>query len=141
MPGSGREPMNRSLEQSVQERAKGRCEYCRFPSYASKLTYPIDHVIARQHGGRTIFENLALSCPHCNYHKGPNIAGIDPVSGRLTRLFNPRRHRWSAHFAWDGPFLVGKTAIGRTSTFVHDMNHPERVEARRLWIESGLFPL
>jgi hypothetical protein len=72
--------------------------------------------------------------------KGPNIAGLDPNTGRLTRLFNPRRQRWSAHFAWDGPLLVGKTAVGRTTLYVLNMNHPDRVELRRLLIAAGLFP-
>ena len=79
-------------------------------------------------------------CVFCNYHKGPNIAGYDPVSGRLTKLFNPRRQRWSAHFEWDGPRIVAKTAIGRTTLYVLDMNHPDRTEVRRLLIEAGVFP-
>ena len=106
----------------------------------SAFTFPLDHIIAQQHGGETTSENLALSCPHDNYYKGPNIAGLDPLTGRRTRLFNPRRRRWSAHFAWDGPRLVGKTAIGRTTIRVLNMNHPEAVRLRRLLIEAGLFP-
>ncbi len=132
--------MNESLEWQVRKRAKECCEYCQIPAYISEFTFPLDHIIAQQHLGERTFDNLALSCPHCNYHKGPNIAGLDPVSGKLTRLFNPRRNRWSAHFAWDGPELVGKTAIGRTTLYLLDMNHPDRVEVRRLLVEAGLFP-
>ena len=132
--------MNQSLDRRVRERAKNRCEYCRVPADISVFTFPLDHIIAQQHGGATTFENLALSCPHDNYHKGPNIAGLDPETGRLTRLFNPRRQRWSAHFAWDGPLLVGKTAVGRTTIRVLNMNHPEAVRLRRLLIAAGLFP-
>ena len=132
--------MKPSLDRRVRERAKDRCEYCKLPAYISAFTFPIDHIIAQQHGGETTSENLALSCPHDNYHKGPNIAGLDPLTGRLTRLFDPRRRRWSAHFAWDGPRLVGKTAIGRTTIRVLNMNHPEAVRLRRLLIEAGLFP-
>jgi 5-methylcytosine-specific restriction endonuclease McrA len=58
----------------------------------------MDHIVARQHGGLTTLANLALACLHCNGHKGPNIAGIDPKRKRLTRLFNPRRHKWERHF-------------------------------------------
>ncbi len=105
--------MNEPLERRVRKRALGRSEYCRVPAHIPEFTFPIDHVIAQQHQGTTTYENLALSRPHCNYHKGPNIAGYDPVTGNLTRLFNPRRNRWSAHFGWAGPLLVGKTAIGR----------------------------
>lgn len=132
--------MDKALERQVRERAKHRCEYCRIPAYISEFTFPIDHIIAQQHGGETTLENLALSCPHDNYHKGPNIAGIDPVTKKLTRLFNPRRDRWNAHFQWDGPVLRGKTAIGRTTLYVLAINHPDRVEVRRLLIEAGLFP-
>ncbi len=132
--------MTAPLERRVRERAKGRCEYCRMPAYVSESTFPIDHVIARQHRGLTTFDNLALSCPRRNYHKGPNIAGVDPMSGKLTKLFHPRRHRWVAHFAWDGPVLIGRTAIGRTSISLLRMNRVDRVEIRRTLIEEGLFP-
>jgi hypothetical protein len=50
--------------------------------------FHIDHVIARQHGGATEFESLALACIHCNRFKGPNVAGVDPSSGDIVRLFN-----------------------------------------------------
>jgi len=110
------------------------------PAYISEFTFPLDHVIAQPHRGPTTYDKLALSCPHCNYHKGPNIAGNDPMTGKLTRLFNPRRHRWSAHFEWDGPLLVGKTAVGRTTIYVLAINHPDRVELRRLLIEAEVFP-
>ena len=81
--------MNESLERRVWIRAGDRCEYCKIPAYVSEFTFPVDHIIAQQHGGKTTYDNLALSCPHDNFHKGPNIAGLDPVTGRLTRLFNP----------------------------------------------------
>jgi HNH endonuclease len=132
--------MNESLERRVRKRAGGRCEYCKIPSYISEFSFPIDHIIAQQHGGKTISANLALSCPHDNFHKGPNIAGLDPSSGKLTRLFNPRRQKWSVHFEWDGPILVGKTPVGRTTLVVLDMNHPDRVEVRRLLTIAALFP-
>jgi len=132
--------MIESLDQRVRIRAKHRCEYCKVPASISELTFPIDHIIAQQHHGQTTFENLALSCPHCNNQKGPNIAGHDPQSRRLTRLFNPRRQRWSAHFRWQGPILDGLTAVGRTTIYVLDMNHPDRVELRRLLIEVELPP-
>jgi hypothetical protein len=95
---------------------------------------------AQQHESETTLENVAVSCPHDNFHKGPNIAGFDPETGRLTRLFDPRRPKWSAHFARDGPLLVGKTPIGRTTLVVLNMSHPDRVEVRRLLIAVGVFP-
>ncbi len=35
---------------------------------------------------------------------------------------------------------VGKTPVGRTTLFVLNMNHADRVEVRRLLIVAGLFP-
>ena len=77
------------------------------------------------HRGQTVFANLALSCAGCNWSKASNIAGYDNRTGKLTRLINPRLDKWSAHFEWVGPALQGKTAIGRTTVAVLDINHPE----------------
>jgi hypothetical protein len=85
-------------------------------------------------------ENLALCCLHCNCHKGPNIAGIDPVTGELTRLFHPRRDRWRDHFEWHGPELIGRTPVGRATVSVLAINHPDYVAVRHALIAEGLFP-
>ena len=57
-----------------------------------------DHITAVQHGGRPAADNLALACCDCNLLKGPNIASVDPESGRMVRLFHPRRDKWAEHF-------------------------------------------
>jgi hypothetical protein len=133
--------MDASLTQAVRLRAGNACEYCGMPQDCyPTVVFPIDHIIARQHGGRTALANLALSCLHCNAHKGPNIAGVDPKTRSLTRLFHPRRHKWERHFRWDGPRVVGRTAIGRTTVMVLAMNAPEAVEVRQALIEEGRFP-
>jgi hypothetical protein len=86
--------MDESLASRVRVRAGHACEYYRMPqAHYSTVPFPIDHIIARQHGCRTTLGNLALCCLHDNLHKGPNIAGIDPLSRKLTKLFNPRRHK------------------------------------------------
>jgi hypothetical protein len=104
------------------------------------VPFPIDHIIARQHGGESVSSNLALSCLHCNCHKGPNIAGLDPKTRALTRLFHPRRHKWDRHFRWNGPRLVGRTPIGRTTVVVLALNDPDLVAVRMALIEEGRFP-
>jgi hypothetical protein len=132
--------MDASLARQVRTRAKNVCEYCRMPqSCYPTVPFPIDHIIARQHGGSTSLDNLVLSCLHDNTHKGPNIAGIDPLTRRITRLFNPRKDRWQRHFSWEGAWLIGKTAVGRTTIVVLAMNHPDAVAVRRSLIAEGLF--
>lgn len=71
------------------------------------MPFEIDHVIALKHKGRTASGNLAESCIYCNDYKGPCIAGHDPLTGKLTPLFNPRRHKWSHHFRYEGGELIG----------------------------------
>ena len=133
--------MDESLVEEVRGRADDICEYCRMPqSYYPTVVFPVDHIVAKQHGGPTRLSNLALSCLHCNSHKGPNIAGIDPRSRKLTKLFNPRRHKWERHFRWNGPLLVGRTAVGRVTIIVLAMNDPDLVEVREELIEEGVFP-
>jgi len=79
---------------------------------------------------QTDLENPALACIDCNLHKGSNVAGYDPDTGRLTELFSPRRHRWDDHFKWLGASIVGTTAVGRTTVEVLRVNAEERVQLR-----------
>jgi len=130
------------LIQAVRERAGHACEYCRVPAVGyPTITFPVDHVIARQHGGETKLSNLALSCLNCNSHKGPNIAGNDPVSGKLVRLFHPRRNRWAAHFRWVGARIAGRTPVGRATVEILRLNATEFVEARKDLIAAGLLTI
>jgi hypothetical protein len=110
------------------------------PESAYRFTFPIDHIVAKQHGGKTSLNNLAEACLRCNSHKGPNLSGIDPVSGRLVRLFHPRQDRWVRHFRWKGPIILGITAIGRATIVVLDMNHSDSVAVREALIAEGDFP-
>jgi hypothetical protein len=114
--------VNQQLLRLVWERAGNRCEYCRIPYPQYRLPFQIDHIIARQHGGETASGNLALACFHCNRYKGPNIAGLDPDSGEIVRLFHPRTDLWEDHFRFQGARLVGTTPSGRATVQVLAMN-------------------
>jgi hypothetical protein len=132
--------MDEALRRLVWDRGGGVCEYCRLPQWLDVLPFQIDHIIAEKHHGLTVAANLALCCLNDNLHKGPNIAGLDPETGALTRLFHPRHDAWDEHFAWLGPELTGRTDVGRTTIDVLAINSAERVEHRRLLIQAGLFP-
>ena len=127
------------IRTAVVLRAKGRCEYCGIPGSAVLFGHEVDHIIAEQHQGKTALTNLALACFHCNRNKGPNIASVDPNSGEIVRLFNPRVDRWSEHFQLQAATLIGLTAIGRASALLHKLNSPQRLQARLRLIESGLW--
>jgi 5-methylcytosine-specific restriction endonuclease McrA len=92
--------ISRRLREAVRQRANYACEYCRFPEALSGLRLVVDPVIARQHQGPTALENLALCCQWCNLSKGPNLTGLDPQTGDVFRLFNPRVDKWDERTVW-----------------------------------------
>ena len=132
--------MDRQLRDQIWQRAVAQCEYCQMPQSLTDAGHEVDHIIAEKHRGSTTPENLALACFPCNNHKGPNIAGVDPDSGQVTRLFHPRQDCWSEHFAWHGPVLVGLTRIGRATVDVLEINLRHRLVHRDALIEEGVFP-
>jgi hypothetical protein len=76
----------------------------------------------------------------CNSAKGPNIAGIDPQSGRLGSLFHPRRQKWTRHFHLNGPRLVGRTRTARATIAVLAINDPAFIILRQTLMDAGVFP-
>jgi hypothetical protein len=79
-------------------------------------------------------------CRFCNSFKGPNIAGLDPKTGKLVQLFNPRRHHWKRCFRWAGPRLLGRTPIGRVTVEVLCINNIQAVALRQGLIDEEVFP-
>ncbi len=128
------------LREEVRGRAGFRCEYCQLPERFAELRFQMDHVVPRQHGGTNIPENLALSCLRCNKRKGPNLTGIDSVSGQTARLFNPRSDDWHTHFRWDGPKLAGLTPTGWATVTVLQINHPDAIVVREALMEERVYP-
>jgi hypothetical protein len=131
--------VNQDWIRQVWARAGHRCEYCHIPSVAYPLPFHIDHIIARQHGGKSVLNNLALACLHCNRHKGPNIAGVDQVTGSLVRLFHPRQDDWSVHFRWNGCDLDGRTSTGQVTIQVLAINDPDFRAVRAALMSEGAF--
>lgn len=124
--------MDESLRSLVRERAGDCCEYCGLPQAALPFArFHIDHIIAEQHGGTNDLENLAYCCSRCNFSKGPNLSGIDPVDGEIVTLFNPRTQQWSDHFKQRGGEILGLTPAGRATVRVLGMNERRRVQLRR----------
>lgn len=130
--------MDRALRERVLTRARQCCEYCRLHQrYAPFARFHVEHIIPRQHGGSDDPSNLALACHRCNLYKGPNLTGIDPESGQVVPLFNPRHGAWEAHFALQGAHIVGLTPTGRATVRVLAMNALERVQFRTELHASG----
>src|SRR5260370_23278145 len=130
--------MDAALEELVRRRARFRCEYCLLPEALVSTPFQFDHVIAQSHGGLTTAENLAFACFHGNNFKGPNLAGVDPETGEVIRLFHPRHESHREHFRWDANLVIGLTAIGRATIETLRLNRPLRSALRRCLLGEGV---
>jgi hypothetical protein len=134
--------MDSVTRQLVRGRAGDRCEYCRLQQEHDPFyCFHVEHIVAKVHGGTDDPGNLALACHRCNEKKGTNLSGRDTQSGNTVRLFDPRRQRWSRHFRFEGPRIIGRTQTGRATVAVLAMNASDRVELRAELLAEGVLRL
>lgn len=60
----------------------------------------------------------------------PNLTSIDPATGDVVELFNPRRQIWEEHFAVDVARIQGRTPTGRVTARLLQMNATTQVKIR-----------
>jgi len=65
------------------------------------------------------------------------LSSIDPATGEVVRLFNPREDTWQEHFVFEGSEVIGITLVGRATVNLLRMNAPHRVELRGEWLAEG----
>jgi 5-methylcytosine-specific restriction endonuclease McrA len=137
-----RAKISKSLKQQVNDRARGCCEYCRSQRQFSPSGFEIEHTTPWSRGGSDTLENLALACGDCNSHKYNKIEAIDPASGQVVPLFNPRQTSWDEHFLWSDDTLemLPLTAIGRATIALLQTNRASVVNLRRVLRFQGLHP-
>ena len=137
-----RRAIPRALRKRVRDRAGNRCEYCKHPAAFSCAPFVCDHVHPRARGSGDSFSELAWACPACNSHKYHKVESVDPQSGKVVSLFNPRRQGWSRHFAWSEDFLLihGRTPVGRATVAALFLNRLELVNLRRALVHIGEHP-
>jgi hypothetical protein len=103
-------------------------------------SFHVEHVLPRSRGGASALENLAWASPGCNLRKSDRVEVVDPESGLLVRLFNPRADRWCDHFRWQAYGIEPLTPIGRATAAALDFNHPRRIRIRMADESFELFP-
>lgn len=129
--------MDAATRRFVTERAGNRCEYCGLEQgSAGWIRFHIEHIRAVQHGGDDSLDNLCLACPTCNRHKGPNQSAYDSETDDLVRLFNPRLDSWESHFRVEDGAVVGKSAVGRATVSLLQMNGDRSIRLRELSAEQ-----
>jgi hypothetical protein len=126
----------------LEKRARDRCEYCQAPQSVCAYSFHLEHILPRSKGGADADSNLALSCFWCNSKKSNRQEAIDPQTRRKVALFNPRVQKWNVHFTLSSDHLEikGKTATGRGTASLFDMNSGRRKSARALWLRAGIWP-
>jgi hypothetical protein len=130
--------ISEKLRQQVAKNADYRCEYCLTPEFFLATTFHIDHIRSIKHGGKTISENLAYACPHCNQNKGSDIASYTDED-ELVRLFNPRKDSWNEHFEFiKSGVITPISAIGEVTVNTLSFNQIERIIFRKSLIEIGI---
>ncbi len=123
--------MDSKTRELVRKRAGGCCEYCGVSEQYFLQEFQVEHITPKCHRGSDDLSNLAFACQRCNLHKGPNIAGLDPDTDQLTRLFDPRSDLWAEHFKLlENGEIVARTDIGRTTIYVLAMNAKNRLKLR-----------
>jgi hypothetical protein len=131
------------LQQRVRVTARDRCGYCLSPQRLVMARLEIEHLVPRSKGGGDDEENLWLSCPICNKYKGNLTEAIDPRTGLLFPLFNPRKQSWFEHFRWsaDGLRIIGLTPEGRaTVAALHLSDDADALIVRSFWAQAGWHP-
>jgi 5-methylcytosine-specific restriction endonuclease McrA len=78
----------RFSRETLFERDNYRCQYCGNTYEASQLN--MDHVIPRERGGRTSWENIVTSCIKCNSRKANRL----PHQANMHLIRKPERPRW-----------------------------------------------
>ena len=132
--------MDEKTRHLVRERAGACCEYCRLPEAGVPfLSFHVEHVVAKQHGGSDDLANLAWACSRCNHRKGTNLSSMDPDTGTIVALFHRRQQHWRDHFSVRHARIVGLTPAGRATARLLDMNDSRRVRLRRELLAHGYF--
>lgn len=131
-----------SLRALIENRARGRCEYCHAPQRACGYRFHLEHIVPSSQGGDDGEHNRALACFTCNRAKGVKMSGIDPLTRSIVALFNPRTQIWGEHFKWadDCQSIEGITPCGRATVVALSMNSELHQQPRLLWFESGYLP-
>jgi HNH endonuclease len=101
----------------------------------------IEHIQPVSRGGKTISENLALSCQTCNNYKTKTEAP-DPITDQIVSLFHPRQMIWQQHFTWSEDLIqmIGITPVGRATIALLQTNRDGVVNMRRVLIMMGYHP-
>lgn len=97
-------------------RDKFTCQYCGDPFVERELN--LDHVVPRDKGGKTTWENIVTSCIRCNSRKANKL----PHEANMRLLREPRTPRWRP--------LFGMRSETPTDESWRQFLHPDREKVK-----------
>src|SRR6185436_8948776 len=86
---------------NIFERDKNMCQYCGHVFERTDLN--LDHVVPRDRGGPTTWENIVCSCIPCNTRKSNRT----PIEAGMRLVRKPKRPKWR-------PFVQVNLAVGNS---------------------------
>jgi hypothetical protein len=94
------------------------------------LPFQIDHIVAENHGGETVADNLLQRSEHRG--DGFRLWSTDPAVQSVA-------HKWTDHFFFfQHARLEGRTEVGRVTIHVLAMNAEELLSFRTELLEAGV---
>jgi hypothetical protein len=134
--------ISQSLRSQIESIDRKRCGYCLTTEVNSGMPMTIDHIQPVSKEGLNTLENLCLACRTCNEYKSGTTEAIDPLTGKIVALFNPRQQKWKENFRWnnDASQVEGLTEIGRATVIALRMNNAVIVATRKRWFSIGWHP-
>jgi 5-methylcytosine-specific restriction endonuclease McrA len=83
---------------NIFERDKNMCQYC--GNIFDRKELNLDHVLPREKGGQTTWENIVCSCIPCNTRKGNRL----PHEVNMHLIRKPKRPKWRpfVNFTFNG---------------------------------------
>ena len=83
---------------NIFERDANTCQYC--GRVFDRKDLNLDHVLPRDKGGLTTWENVVCSCIRCNTRKGNKL----PHEAHMALIRKPKRPKWRPflHLTWGG---------------------------------------
>lgn len=134
--------LSSEVQEEVRLRAHYLCEYCHTNEQWQYVRFTIDHVSPVAEGGGDTPKNLALACFHCNRRKSSKQTALDPYTGTMVSIFNPRSQLWAEHFSWSGTGLevIPLTDTGRATVALLDLNRERILKIRKADFDVGRHP-
>jgi len=120
---------NKHIKKPLLQSSHGKCAYCECPLTSDSNYMEVEHFEDKHHNEDkvVVWENLLPSCKKCNGSKGIHNVNDEPI-------INPYSDEPRDHLSMRLYRLRGKTAKGKSTIEVTNLNHSSRLVVSRFEI-------